>query len=267
MQKAMEFAQSMEAATKQSTKLRAPSGSVPTEIQFTATGKACYRRGNKGHLHDKCPFRTQKYNNCGKKGHIAKICRASLRQPDKKNPAQSKTTKHTHYVNTDQATPDQAGSEINHLWGMFTVNTVSDQPSTCIDTPLNMTLDMGASVTIILSPAWQQELPDLKLQSSKVLLKTYTGEHLKLQGEARITVCYKDQEFGLPLIVLKGDGPLLLGRNWLQKIVLDWKEIKHGVTSLDEFLQKYNTLFDNKLGTMKGVQAKLTVKPDSKSKI
>ena len=179
----------------------------------------------------------------------------------------------THYVDTDQATPDQAGSEINDLWGMFTVNTVSDQPSSCISvklfingTPLNMTLDTGASVTIISSATWQQQLPDLKLQPSKVLLKTCTGEPLKLQGEAQVTVCYKDQKFKLPLIVVKGDGPPLLGRNWLQNIVLDWKEIKHVVTSLDGLLQKYNTLVDNKLGTMKGVQVKLAVKPDSKPK-
>ena len=44
------------------------------------------------------------------------------------------------------------------------------------------------------------------------------------------------------------------------------KEIKHVVTSLDGLLQKYDTLFDNKFGTMKGVQAKLTIKPDAKPK-
>ena len=40
-----------------------------------------------------------------------------------------------------------------------------------------------------------------------MLLKTYTGEPLKLQGEAQVTVCYKDQKVELPLIVAKGDGP------------------------------------------------------------
>ena len=40
LQKAMEIAQSMEVATEQSTEFHAPSGSVPTEIQFTVTGKA-----------------------------------------------------------------------------------------------------------------------------------------------------------------------------------------------------------------------------------
>ena len=156
---------------------------------------------------------------------------------------------------------------------MFTVNTVSDQPSSCISvelfingTPLNMTLDTGASVIIISSATWQQQFPDLKLKLSKVLLKTYSGEPLRLQEEAQVTVCYKDQKFKLPVIVVKGNGPPLLGCNWLQNIILDWKEIKHVVTSLDGLLQRYITLFDNKIGTMKGVQAKLAVKPHSKPK-
>ena len=129
LKKAMEIAQSMETATKQANKLHTASGAVPTEIKFTTTGKMHYRCGGKGHILDKGHFKTQKCNSCGIKGHIAKVCRASPRQPDKKNPAlprTTKTTKHTHYVDTDQVTPDQAGSEINDLWGMFTVNTVSD---------------------------------------------------------------------------------------------------------------------------------------------
>ena len=41
----MEIAQSMEAATKQSSELHTPSVSVPIsqDIQFTTTGKTCYR--------------------------------------------------------------------------------------------------------------------------------------------------------------------------------------------------------------------------------
>ena len=70
-----------------------------------------------------------------------------------------------------------------------------------------MTLDTAASVTIISSATLQKQLPDLKLQTSNILLKTYTGEPLKPQGEAQVTVCYKDQKVELPLMVEKGDVP------------------------------------------------------------
>ena len=96
------------------------------------------------------------------------------------------------------------------MWGMFTVNTVDDQPNSCIivellinGIPVNMTLDTEASVTIISAATWHKQLPDLKLRPSNMLLKIYTGEPMKLQGEAQITVCYKNQKFKLPLIVVK----------------------------------------------------------------
>lgn len=229
----MEIAQIMEAAITQSSELHTPSVSVPTsqDIQFTATGKTCYRCGSKGHPQKKCCFRAQKCNSCGKKEHIAKVCKASLRQQDKKNPPQplpratKATRQHAHFVDTDQTTPDQTDSDINDMWGMFTVNKVENQPNSCVTVellingiPVNMTLDTGASVTIISIATWQKHLPDLKLQPSNMLLKTYTGEPLKLQGETQVTVCYKDQKFKLLLIVVEGDGPPLLGCNWLQHI-------------------------------------------------
>jgi len=81
---------------------------------------------------------------------------------------------------------------------MFTVNTVKGQTDTINvellinGTPVKMALDTGASVTIISSATWRKQLPNLKLQQSEMLLKTYTGEPLKLQGEAQVIVCYKD---------------------------------------------------------------------------
>ena len=61
LQKAMEMAQSMEAATKQSSELCTPSGPVlgNPDIQFTTTGKTCNRCGSKGHPQEKYHFKTQ----------------------------------------------------------------------------------------------------------------------------------------------------------------------------------------------------------------
>ena len=176
-------------------------------------------------------------------------------------------------MENNQTTPDQTDSDTCDLWEMFTINSLNNQPDSCISvellingTPLKMTLDTGASVTIISTATWKEYLPNLKLQHSNMLLKTYTGDPLKLQGKAKVTVCYKGQTVKLPLVVVKGNGPSLLGHNWLSKITLDWHEIKYVSTALVELLQKYRTLFNDQLGTMVGVQAKLAVKPDAKPK-
>ena len=86
-------------------------------------------------IQQKCHFKTQKCNSFGKKGHIAMVCRASPRQQDKQlslEQLKPQNSTLTSYVATDQTTPDQAGFEINDVWGMFIVNTVSDQANCSI---------------------------------------------------------------------------------------------------------------------------------------
>ena len=126
-----------------------------------------------------------------------------------------------------------------------------------------MELDTGASLTIMSESTLKQKLPNLKLQASTVMLKTYSGEQLKVLGQAQVKVTYKTQEVEAPLIVVAGDGPTLFGRNWLQMIQLDWKNIRYMTTALDKLLQKHEILFKEELGTMKDIQVRLRVKPDA----
>ena len=90
-----------------------------------------------------------------------------------------------------------------------------------------MELDTGASLTIMSENTLKQKLPNVKLQPSTVILKTYSGELLKVLGQAQVKVTYKAQEVTAPLIAVAGEGPTLFGRNWLQIIQLDWK--KHSI--------------------------------------
>ena len=82
-------------------------------------------------------------------------------------------------------------------------------------------------------------------------------------GQAQVKVAYKNQEIEAPLIVVAGDGPTLFGRNWLQLLQLDWKEIRYMTTAIDTLLQKHEVLFKDELGTMKNIQVCLCVKPDA----
>ena len=120
-------------------------------------------------------------------------------------------------------------------------------------------------MTLISRKTWKEKFPNLKLDKSEVLLKTYSGEHLQVLGQTHMLVDYKQQKMKLPLLIVQGDGPSLLGRNWLKSIKLDWKEIKHVTVQakLDFLLDKYSVLFRNELGTMSGIEAKLSVKSDA----
>ena len=54
----------------------------------------------------------------------------------------------------------------------------------------------------------------------------YTGETLSTCSQMQCKVVYKRKECTLPMIVAEYDGkPTFLGRNWLEKLNLDWSEI------------------------------------------
>ncbi len=79
-------------------------------------------------------------------------------------------------------------------------------------------VNTGAAASIIVDQTRMAIFPDLPLESSTVLFRTYTNENMSVIGELRnLTV--------QSLVVVKGSGVSLLGRDWLRQIQLDWKAI------------------------------------------
>ena len=103
---------------------------------------------------------------------------------------------------------------------------------------------------------------EFPLKAANVVLTTYSHDKLEVLGQGQMTVELDGQTATLPIIVVGGDGPMLLGRNWLQKIQLDWKALKIAVITtaspqVAELLKDCKELFDNDLGTVKGFKASL----------
>ena len=154
---------------------------------------------------------------------------------------------------------------------LFKVGPVAPEPSILIPLSINgskmsMELDTGASVSVMSNEAWRKLKTSTKLQISSLKLRTYTGEALKVVGQALVDVEYEGNTKRLPIQVLEGDGPSLLGRNWLKDIKLNWRTIKKLSNNLDSMLEEHKDVFKDELGTMKGVKAKLFVKPGSSPK-
>ena len=83
-------------------------------------------------------------------------------------------------------------------------------------------------------------------------------------GIGVVDVIYRDQQAKLKLVVVKQDGPCLLGRDWHNAIKFDVSFI-HAVTAsvsnIQQLLNVHATLFEEKLGLFKGVVAKLLLNP------
>ena len=110
----------------------------------------------------------------------------------------------------------------------------------------------------------------LSPEDSKVQLRTYTGDHVQVLGTTEVEVRYENQSATLPLLIVAGEGPTLLGRNWLCQIRLNWptifqiKAAKSSSSKLQELLNNYGELFNEGMGTFTGPKAKIYPNKDPK---
>ena len=138
-----------------------------------------------------------------------------------------------------------------------------------------MEVDTGATLSIISKSTYERLWPTKRLapvlKYSNAMLKTYTGEHIKVLGSIDVNVTYKNQKKQLPLLVVSGDGPSLFGRNWLQQIKLDWSGL-HAVSAVSPkslwqgVIDRHPDVFRDELGKVQGTSAKFYLKPGVKPK-
>ena len=127
---------------------------------------------------------------------------------------------------------------------------------------IKMELDTGAAVSLISKELWKFRFPAVEVDSSEVHLTTYTKEPLTITGQKVVEVQYKDQKKNLILVIVEGNGPALLGRDWLMHIKINWTDIStvQSTPKMSQLLQEYLELFEVKLGTVKDFTAHLKFK-------
>ena len=235
--------------------------------------KSCYRCG-RSHDEKDCKFREATCHVCGKKGHIAPVCRSKKPRQvppprnGKKQDKQDKSLGVNKWVGISSGEHETDSTEDDSM-AMFTV---SGSPTPPIMIPvivngktLQMELDTGATVSIMSQKHFASLFPNIPIPHSKVTLQTYTGEPMKVLGEVSVRVTYQQQPTqDLPLVIVEGHGSALLGRNWLHHIRLDWAGIKAVFPvqrTLEGLLEKYSNVFTDELGTIMPYKAKLIVAP------
>ena len=268
--RALELSQGMEAAERNAKALKGTEAAVkkvsPSQYAKNSaptTRVPCYRCGRSNHDASKCHFAEATCHNCGEKGHIAPACRAKKSSGRKSGPRKDPKAQYVATAPEDSTTDD------------FQLHTVSAKPSRpmIVDLLVNgkqfaMEVDTGAAVSIISEATYKSLFTDSKLQKCDVVLRTYTDERMTVLGQFPVQVTHGQQRKQLCLIVVSGDGPSLLGRDWLRHIRLDWKKIGavSEEVSLGTLLDKHQALFKEGLGKIHPYKAKLQVRPDAQPK-
>ena len=95
----------------------------------------------------------------------------------------------------------------------------------------------------------------------QIKLRTYTGEEINVLGSISLTAQSETCTSTLPLLVVEGNGLSLIVLNWLTELRLDWKavDVMSLTHSLEGVLEQNREIFQQGLGKIKGVEAKLHV--------
>ncbi len=229
---------------------------------------SCFRCGNKGHIATHCRFpKSIVCNACGKAGHIRKVCRSKKGSTSFQQSPRSSASQTVHQVQSESSEAnEQYPSEVDNHW--FCINAVAKTPplmvDVCMDDRLvSMEIDTGASVSVISEKVFTELWPG---KPSMAKLCGYNNTPLSLCGSCEVKVVYQGQQLCLPLTVVKWEGPSLMGRDWLQSLVVDWRSI-HAIATYDpplqQLLRRYAIVFQEGLGTLKGFKATVNVNSDA----
>lgn len=84
-----------------------------------------------------------------------------------------------------------------------------------------MKLDTSTTVSVFPKTLDEEGFNQWPLKNTKIKLKAYNGIEIPDYDEVHLPVTNEQQQVCLPLIVVDGDGPPLLGRDWLKPLQLN----------------------------------------------
>ena len=288
-QKALETAQAMESADTNTQSFKDPEPpirKVSRRIPRSEELRSCRSCGRTNHSREDCRFRDATCYACGKQGHIAPACKSAPAQKflSKKGTSRKpygKTAK-THRLEDEEhshGSDDSSSGKFElHYMGKRSTEPVHYMEKRSTEPVqvqmrvngkrLDMEVDTGAALSLISESTRKAIFPKEKLRPAKLSLRTYTNEPIEVTGTLNVRVQYEGQLKKLVLVVIAGDGPSLLGRNWLNHIVLNWKKVFAVRTllleSLNRVLQRHKSLFSEGLGTIEPYRATLYTQPGAK---
>ncbi|VDI40352.1 Hypothetical predicted protein [Mytilus galloprovincialis] len=227
LEKAMQISVAMETATKDALELQGkqPESAVhkvksqkPKVNSYQQKPITCYRCNKQGHKADTCRFKDQTCHKCKKKGHIQAACRSKM------------IKRNVHSLNADDSQDDEFGiytvfankdtQKGNNDVGIYTVNSKTKEITVDVkidNKSVEMEVDTGSALSIIPKKAFDQMFPNRKLDSTDVILRTFSGEKFKPLGVTAVNVNYNDQSEVLSLYVVQKGGGILIWKRLVTK--------------------------------------------------
>ena len=246
----------------------------------------CFRCGASGHHPDDCKFKAQECFKCGKHGHTQSQCPKNSSQNVGRGRGRGQGFRSrgrgrgqsVRYV-ADERSAAQGefgeGSGPDYTDAFLNLYQVTSPDTKTLPAeykevlhvnqkPMTFVIDTACPVTVIPEEVYRAHFQAQQLHEANLQLTSYTQQPVPVLGYLQVTVDYDGSTYTLPLYVTQGDNVALLGREWLQKIKLNWHRISAIQTDgFEQIVKEYPDVFSHELGTIRDFKAKIELKPDA----
>ncbi|XP_060541499.1 uncharacterized protein LOC117675782 [Pantherophis guttatus] len=215
------------------------------------------------HPRTTCRFRSVTCRRCGKLGHLARVCRLGRQRQSTFRPKGAAVISEDCFAIfrgrrvTELTTHRDSTTRSNKLFLTVKIEGV----------PCRMEVDTGSSKSIVSWTTIKEMMPSLQknqLHPSPVKLRDYQGNRIPIIGHGRFLVEYDSFTGRLPLIVVDGSLPSLLGLDWFGSFGLAITGI-HSTSSESDFdmlASEFKDVFNDALGKYVGSPISLNLDPN-----
>lgn len=294
LEETVRVARTVEAALLQTTNKTEPSteifqyqqfkGKKPKPSKVVKDKKVtCYCCGNDNHIKSECRLINKFCSECGKQGHLFKVCPKKTRQA---YVVQQEELEQEQERNNSQD-QDDVEESVGQLFDEYAVN-VSRIPPHYVTLEvegmkLDFQLDTGSDVTVIPLRDQIQFFENKTIHKCAVKFKNFDQTISQPIGMLKeLKVQYKQSEKKLNVYVAQDNVPRILGRDWLDAFDL-WPPMfintnvtnqdldnKHCVKTVSDaehvIKERFAEVFSPQWGEFKGDPIELKLKPDAKPK-
>ena len=234
----------------------------------------CYNCGGEWpHKSSKCPAYGKSCSFCHGKNHFESMCKAKNKKPYHKSKKH-----HVGHIKSEFDTDTSSDFEENeYSCPMYrikddSVNNCENDDPYIVSLQINgknleLEIDTGSKCTIIDEKTYKTISDNTTLLKSRKKLTTYLGEQIPVAGTANVSVLHNGTQNNLQLVVVKSDGPNLVGRNWIRLLNIDWsavlkvsakmKSIDKNEMFLESIYTEFSSLFQEDMGSFNGPKVKL----------
>ena len=225
-----------------------------------------YLCGLSQHWADKRSHKRMKFNNCGKKGHLVKICRSSV------NAVMNTLTKES-----------TTGLENLNLSCLYSAHADMKPAEEIIinvqigSASIPMLLETGAKVSILTKATWLA-LSSPRLEKSSVVLQTYPDQKIPVKGSFSSNASVKEHSESVIFFVVDVNNAKIFGHDMLLKFPLNCANICRklklpvikpatpdiNLLTVENAAREFPHLKSNKIGCVKDVKVHVTLRSGAK---